>query len=470
MNFVTWAFVILFIIVLACRVTIGRNKTGTPYTIALIAASTVFCAWHVPRYVFIMLTSIVIDYWVSIQLARYPFGTPRRRWLLALSVMTNIGLLGFFKYTNFLTETFNVVAHRFGLPISLPQTNLILPMGISFYTFCSMSYTIDVYRNKLKPVKSFSRLYLFLTYFPHLVAGPIVRAENFLYQIDRTRSVSLRVFTEGGFQIVKGLFLKLVCADNLATVVSANWDDGYKPGANGARLLTIAVFYSFQIFCDFEGYTSIARGLSYLLGYRLPLNFDNPYLAESFSNFWQRWHISLSRWLRDYLYLPLGGNKVSPARTYLNLMIVMVLGGLWHGANLTFLAWGTLHGLALVIERFIGFRDGMLRRGPIRFVWYLMVQVTVLIGWILFRSANISGALMFIKNIITGWTFEFPHAQATYLLCLIPPVAMHVYGFARERSLLPEASIKAKAALAGVLLIATVSFYGVSDAFIYFQF
>ncbi len=217
-------------------------------------------------------------------------------------------------------------------------------MGISFYTFQTLSYTIDVYRGELAPVRSFWQFILFISFFPQLVAGPIVRASEFLPQMARPRRLRLRVFYEGVWLVIGGLFLKMVCADNLAAYVDEHWHRGSAAGGDATMSLWLGVMFSGQIFADFCGYSTIARGLGYLLGYRFPLNFDAPYIAATFKNFWERWHITLSRWLRDYLYVPLGGNRGSRARTYVNLLTVMLLGGLWHGAAYTYIVWGAIHG------------------------------------------------------------------------------------------------------------------------------
>src|SRR5690606_21808832 len=220
-----------------------------------------------------------------------------------------------------------------------------------------------------------------------LVAGPIVRAMEFLPQMPRPRRIRAAAWYEGGWLIISGFFLKMVCADNLAVYVDEHWDAGTDPGATSAFALWLALMFSGQIFADFAGYSNIARGVAYLLGYRLPINFNAPYLAASFKNFWERWHMTLSRWLRDYLYVSLGGNRKGGVRTYFNLMLVMLLGGLWHGAAYTFIVWGALHGAALALERMLGLhRDKSGLAGiPVRLAWFVVVQAVVLMAWIVFR-------------------------------------------------------------------------------------
>jgi len=467
MSFISFAFLSLFLVVFACRLLIGRNKTEHAYLAVLIASSILFYAWHVPWYLIILFISIVVDFLAGGAMDRLPSESPRRKWLLVLSVVTNLGLLGFFKYADFLMMEFD----RFlipGPPLLPRFETIMLPIGISFYTFQSMSYTIDIYRGRLRPARNFWHFLLFVTFFPQLVAGPIVRAKEFLYQIGRKRRLSMRVMGEGFFLIIRGFFLKMVIADNVAVYVDRNWDVNSSSGA-----LMIATFlFSTQIFCDFAGYSSIARGLGYVLGFRIPKNFDSPYIATSFSNFWQRWHITLSQWLRDYLYIPLGGNRVSRARTYVNLMLVMLLGGLWHGAATTFVLWGALHGTALAVERAAGVTD--LLQGPgkraLKFGWYLVVQVMVLVTWIVFRSQSGEQAVGIVRKILEFNVQLGPVDEMWPVLFVIPMVLMHLRQFLHERGLFPTSGPKERAILAGVMFVAILIFYGQDNAFIYFQF
>ena len=473
MNFISWAFVLLLIPVLVARWTIGRDRTERSFLYFVTAASTVFVCWYVPAYIGVMLVSIGVDYVAAIYIDRAPPGSPTRRVWLAASMTVNLLLLGFFKYADFFLEQTHAawgLVHTWHHPPT--RLNILLPIGISFYTFGSMSYTIDVYRGRLKPVRDFRDFYFFLTFFPHMVAGPIIRAEQFFYQMGRRRRVSVRVLNEGGYQIIRGLFLKMVCADNLAAAVNDGWNDGYKPGTPSARSLSLAVLFAAQIFCDFEGYTGIARGLAYWLGYRFPVNFNNPYLAGSFSDFWARWHITLSSWLRDYLYIPLGGNRVSPRRTYVNLMTVMALGGLWHGPAMTFVAWGVLHGSALCAERFfkIDRTDRGWRTVPRRFGWYLVVQATVLVTWILFRSDTLRHAIAFVGNIVRFQRGQLDRSVRFACLFAIPVVVMHAHGRLVECGYVRPLGRLSQAALAGVMLLAVLTCYGTSNEFIYFQF
>lgn len=471
MNFISWAFALLFSVVLVARFTIGRRKTEAPFVALILACSTAFVMWHVPAYLLIMLTSIGVDYVAAARIARLPPGAHGRKLALVASITVNLALLGFFKYTNLLLEASGWLLSGLALPHDLPRLGLVLPMGISFYTFGSMSYTIDVYRGRLRPVERFRDFYMFVTFFPHLVAGPIIRAEQFFYQLGRSRRPRLVVFNEGAFLIVRGLFLKMVLADNIAPVVEQYWSTGYRADASGSTdLLLLALLFGAQIFCDFEGYSSIARGAAYLLGWRFPLNFREPYIASSFSNFWERWHITLSRWLRDYLYVALGGNRVSPARTYLNLLTVMLLGGLWHGAALTFVIWGGIHGFALAVERLLGLGRASSHSLAVRVAWFGVVQSVVMLAWIFFRSETMSGALSFVAN-IARLDFGSPHPGiGAATLFLWPVAAMHVHRLLFERGLVPRLGTTAKAVLTGAMLFAVIVLYGATTEFIYFQF
>ncbi len=473
MNFVSWAFVALFAIVLAARLTIGRRKIEPAYVFLLILASATFYAWHIPVYIGILVLSSVIDYWAGLWLARLgPQAAGRRRAVLAASLATNLGLLAFFKYANFFLDVARDVLGPGAADVLPLELGLALPMGISFYTFQSMSYTIDVYRGVLAPIHRFWPFFLFISFFPQLVAGPIVRASEFLPQMPRPRRLHRAVVYEGIWLIVSGFFLKMVCADNLAVYVDEYWERGTRPDATSAFTLWLALMFSGQIFADFAGYSNIARGTAYLLGYRLPINFNAPYLAASFKNFWERWHMTLSRWLRDYLYISLGGNRGGPIRTYVNLMLVMLLGGLWHGAAYTFIIWGALHGGALALERLLGMHNtrGWAGRWPVRVAWFVVVQALVLTAWVFFRSRRPGDATQFLANFATmdGWTLG--RMEWVGMLFLAPLVAQHAFSWMRERGSVTEPGPATRAVLAALMVYAIVTLYTGTADFIYFQF
>ena len=479
MNFVSFSFLALFVIVMAGRLIIGRKKTEPAYVALLLGASLVFYAWHIPAFLAILLVSSGVDYIAGRLLGgSEPGAVPwasspaARRSVLVMSLGLNLGLLAFFKYAGFLGSNAVALFGKAGEPFAEFAAGILLPMGISFYTFQSMSYTIDVYRGTLVPVRGFVPFLLFIVFFPQLVAGPIVRASEFLPQMPRVRRLHALAAGEGAFLIVCGYFLKVVCADNLGTYVDAHWEAGYADGANSALLLALALMFAGQIFCDFAGYSNIARGLAYLLGYRLPINFNAPFIAGSFKNFWERWHITLSRWLRDYLYLPLGGNRQSRLFTYRNLLLVMVLGGLWHGAAWTFVVWGALHGTALALERVLGLHrdDGGRRPWLVRLGWFVLVQAIVLLTWIVFRSDTLEGAWQFVRNLLDVRIAPLPTSALAALLFLLPVVVMHAFAWAVERGLCRPMNVPSRAMLAGVMLAAIATSYGSTAAFIYFQF
>ena len=473
MSFVSWAFVALFAVVLAARLTIGRRKVEPAYVGVLIVASTVFYTWHVPAYLAIMVFSSAVDYFAGLALGQAAPDTRwRRRAILTVSLAVNLGLLGFFKYWNLLIDAATRAAGWGGYPFTAPELNLILPMGISFYTFQSMSYTIDVYRGHLAPIRGFWPFYLYISFFPQLVAGPIVRAVDFLPQIPKPRRLRLRVFYEGMWLVILGFFLKVVCADNLAVYVDQYWDEGYRARTDAGFALWLALMFSGQIFADFAGYSSIARGLAYLLGYRLPVNFNAPYVAGSLKNFWERWHITLSSWLRDYLYVSLGGNRKGRLRTYVNLMLVMVLGGLWHGAAYTFVVWGAIHGGALAVERALGLHrnDGWRGLAVVRTAWFVVVQAVVLVAWVFFRSRSFEGATAFMGN-LAALDFRMPvEMMWVGALFLSPLVILHAWAWSVERQLVRPLPAPGRAALAAAMVYAILTLYAGTSDFIYFQF
>ncbi|MGE3488385.1 MAG: MBOAT family protein [Vicinamibacterales bacterium] len=473
MSFVSWAFVALFLFVFVARLTIGRRKVEPAYVAVLLVASVVFYAWHIPAYIVILVTSAGVDYLAALALGRVPMAAAvKRRWILGVSLGVNLGLLGFFKYANLLNDAVARAARVAGIEVPIAEVSIVLPMGISFYTFQSMSYTIDVYRGLLAPMRSFKAFFLYIIFFPQLVAGPIVRAVDFLPQMSRPRRLRLKVFYEGVWLMIVGFFLKMVCADNLAVYVDAHWEAAYGERATAAFATWLAVMFSGQIFADFAGYSSIARGLAYLLGYRLPINFNAPYIAGSLKEFWERWHITLSSWLRDYLYVPLGGNRRGRVRTYVNLLVVMVLGGLWHGAAYTYVMWGAIHGAALAVERALGLQNdrGAARFALVRVAWFVVTQAVVLAAWVFFRSSSFENATAFLANIAV---MDF-HLLDTWswvgALFLLPIVVHHAWAWAEQRAIVRPLSAPARAVLAAVMVYGIVTLYSGTTAFIYFQF
>jgi alginate O-acetyltransferase complex protein AlgI len=354
-------------------------------TAFLLAASVFFYGWWRPDFVALMMASTAFDYAIGAAIGRQ--SDPRRRKvLLAASCVANLGLLAWFKYANFGIDTLNAVLERLGTE-PLPWARIVLPVGISFYTFQSLSYTIDVYRREVEPARSLVDFACFVSLFPQLVAGPIVRYRDLADQL-RERTHGFEKFGAGALLFQIGLGKKILIADVLAPVADAAYaiED---PRFAEAWLGTIA--YGFQIYFDFSGYSDMAIGLGLLLGFRFPVNFDAPYRSRSVTEFWRRWHVTLSTWLRDYLYVPLGGNRKGPRRTYAFLMITMLLGGLWHGAAWTFVSWGAYQGAWLVVERLAG-KKPLYARAPAA-IQVALTFAVAMGGWVFFRAPTVSRAM-----------------------------------------------------------------------------
>lgn len=405
----------------------------------------------------------------------------RRKVFLVISMVANLTLLGFFKYFDFFIASFRGALQALGFAPSITTLGILLPAGISFYTFQAMSYTIDIYRGDAEATRDFGDFALFVCFFPHLIAGPIMRAHTLLPQVVNPRKVTRQMMRDGTWLIVLGLFRKVVIADNLAQVANAAFfpfSDGRGEGITGPEALLGVYAFALQIYGDFAGYSAIARGVSKFFGYELALNFNEPYLAQSPSDFWRRWHISLSSWLRDYLYIPLGGNRGGVRKQYRNLMLTMLLGGLWHGASWTFVAWGLYHGALLCAFRLLGLPDevkgaspGALLRRCVR--TGLMFHLTCL-GWLLFRADSFAGAWAMVLRIATDFTVT-PFVPAALSLMLF--LALPLMGL--ERLVQGENAIERMAAwrwpLRGLTyayaVIMIVFFHAESAvAFIYFQF
>ncbi len=341
----------------------------------------------------------------------------RRKFFVSVSVVVNLVILGIFKYFNFFIESaVDVYGLVFNARPDVSLLNIVLPVGISFYTFQTMSYTIDVYRGKISASGSLLDIATYVAFFPQLVAGPIERGAHLLPQFQGERKVGLKEFREGMWLIFWGLYKKIVVADNMAIIVNqvfgpydnlADAVGGVSVPGDGLRLLFGVYAFAFQIYGDFSGYSDIARGTARLLGFDIMLNFRNPYAAISPSDFWRRWHISLSTWLRDYLYIPLGGNRGSRILTYRNLMLTMVLGGLWHGAAWTFVLWGVFHGFILAVYRFLGIGFDRKQYRPLkRFLMWILMFHLVCFGWLLFRAQNLTTVGVFLESIFTKFAWS----------------------------------------------------------------
>jgi alginate O-acetyltransferase complex protein AlgI len=401
MCFNSYDFALFFAVLFPSYWLLG--KWPRVQNIVLLAAGYYFYACWNPRFLALLVLSTVMDFTCGLWVERVE-SPRRRRAVVALSMALNLGMLGYFKYFNFFAGSLQVALARFGMSVPLRHLEVVLPIGISFYTFQSMSYVIDVYRRAIKPTRNLVQFAVFVSFFPHLVAGPIMRPTTLLPQVAGRRRFTFEQFYAGAYLIFWGMVEKVVVADNLALVANdlfGRWQtlDG------GLALLAIYAF-AFQIYGDFSGYTNMARGVAKCLGFELPLNFNLPYFATSPRDFWNRWHISLSQWLRDYLYIPLGGNRSGPLRACRNLMLTMVLGGLWHGAEWTFVLWGLYHGCCLVLHRLVSpWLERVQPANPVdRACWNgLRILVTfhiVCLGWLIFRSSSLEQAAGMLTAII----------------------------------------------------------------------
>ncbi len=450
-----------------------RKLSHAQQNLMLLAASLIFYGWWDWRFLFLLLLSSTIDYFAAALIARTGERKLRVRYL-GLSMISNLTILGFFKYYDFFAGSFQSLLQGLGLEAGYTTLNIVLPVGISFYTFQAMSYTIDVYRGELAPIKKFSDFFLFITFFPQLVAGPIERATHLAPQILGPRECTAEKNREGVWLFLWGLFKKVVIADNLALVVNQAFAQA--SGLNGLETALAAYAFAVQIYCDFSGYSDIARGGAKLLGFDLMLNFNLPYFSQNPSEFWKRWHISLSTWLRDYLYIPLGGNRGSAGQTYRNLMLTMLLGGLWHGAAWTFAAWGAYQGALLIghrmsaerLQRWLGNGNGV-RVLNVAFNFQL-----VALGWLIFRAESFAQLQELLLNLFSGWqlTTNAMNMLKDFLAYSSLLVAFQVVQRFRK-DLLPHYQWPAGLRLAWYSLLAYLVFaYGVvhGEDFIYFQF
>jgi alginate O-acetyltransferase complex protein AlgI len=471
MVFNSLTFVVFFAIVLLLH---AMPFTWKVKKVNLLVASYLFYAAWNPPFVILLWISTVVDWWAAKKLVDAERPAARRAWML-LSVVANLGMLGYFKYGGFLLENFSALMASLGVAYQPPKLDIVLPVGISFYTFATMSYTLDIYLRRARPARNFLDYALFVTFFPHLVAGPIMRPTELVPQFEQPRRANANQLCFGLALMTLGLFQKVVLADGfLAGPAEAVYDGTKIPGALDAWAATLA--FSGQIFCDFAGYSTTAIGAAMCLGFAMPDNFRFPYAAIGFSDFWRRWHITLSAWLRDYLYIPLGGNRHGESRTYFALMATMLLGGLWHGASWTFVVWGGLHGLYLASERmlrarFAGYRPSALGLFGLGLLTYLLINLT----WVFFRSKTFGDAWRVLKGMLGLNADAVPILPAVDLIAVAVIVGgiVAAHWLMRERtleSLLARVPAPALTAAWACLLFAIVIEQGSGNAFIYFQF
>jgi len=434
----------------------------------LVAASYLFYGWWDYRFLALLLASTVLDFSVGLGLQATQELPLRRAWL-GLSLAGNLGMLGFFKYYGFFAESFATLLGHFGLRPSLLTLHVVLPVGISFYTFQTLSYAIDVFRRKIPATRDFLRFATYVSFFPQLVAGPIERGGHLLPQFSQTRTIARTMVIEGLWLMIWGMFKKVVVADNLAPLVEMVY---HAPPNSSPMVILATIAFGLQIYGDFSGYSDIARGIARVLGFELMLNFNLPYLATNPRDFWRRWHISLSTWLRDYLYISLGGNRLGRTRTALNLWLTMLLGGLWHGAAWNYVLWGCWHGGGLVAHRaWSGDRNNAEGRwkplawaGTVLFVSY---------GWLLFRAGSLERILA-LTSALAHW--NAPPYIYSYLLSLTvfsAPLLLMQWWQSRSGDLLiPLRLPPLVLGLVEGLLIWSILIFWRKDStpFIYFQF
>ncbi len=418
MLFHTWAFALFFLIVYPLYLALKRTRFGLPW---LLIVSYFFYACFNPLYLILIAYSTILDYTVVAVMEK----KGRRKIWLSISIVNNLCLLSFFKYAGFITDNLNALLSSLNVPYVLPAPGIFLPVGLSFYIFQSMSYTIDYYRGNIEGERSLIRYATFVSLFPRLLAGPIERAKSLLPQLHKKPTVSIQDVSDGLSLFIVGLFKKVALADYLALYVDKIYST---PDQFQSPALMLATFlFCWQIYFDFSGYTDMARGIARMMGFRLMLNFNNPYLATSLGDFWSRWHISLSSWFKDYVYIPLGGNRKGKFNTYRNMFLTMVISGLWHGAAWTFIIWGAVHALGRFCTREMEATSLYKEKVP-RILKQLFVFIFVTFAWIFFRAESIGDAWIIITRIFTSG-FAEPHCPA---LALVLIFAVWLYQFAYE--------------------------------------
>jgi alginate O-acetyltransferase complex protein AlgI len=482
MLFHTWVFFVFFLIVYPVYLLVRRNNQLM--NIWLMIASYTFYGWWNPWYLLLLFGTSAIDYLMVLLMQRSP--RTRTMWLV-ISLVSNFGFLGYFKYSGFITDNFNALLDHLGMAAQLPDpaaypnamlaflgvpedylfTRVILPIGISFHTFQSMSYTIDAYRGVIPMERSFVRFLTFVSFFPQLVAGPIERASNLLPQLQSTPRITRQDLADGLSLFLVGFFKKVALADYLAQYVDPVYGN---PAAFQAPALALATFaFGWQIYFDFSGYTDMARGIALLMGFRMMLNFNNPYAATGLGDFWNRWHISLSTWFKDYLYFPLGGSRYGKLRTYFNMFVTMIVSGIWHGAAWTFVIWGGLHAVGRCLTRELEQTRGYREAVP-RLVKQAAVFVFVMFTWIFFRAQSVSDAWLIISRICTsGWADpRFPLVMAALVLAVWAYQLLYTSS-GRLRWLTLAAPVRLELAALMVVYLLVIA-QPSTKQFIYFQF
>lgn len=467
--FLTIVFVLFWFVV---------NRYHKLQTLLLLVSSYVFYAWWDYRFLALIILSTIVDYLVGLSLFKNK-SNRNRKYLLLMSLIFNIGLLGFFKYFNFFIESWVDAWQLFGITMHTSTLNIILPLGISFYTFQTLSYTIDIYRKKMEPTHHFIEFASYVAFFPQLVAGPIERASQLLPQFKIKKRFNQEVAIDGIHLIIWGLFQKIVIADSCATYVNAIFDN--PQNLNSLTLIMGAIYFAFQIYGDFAGYSNIAIGTAKLFGFNLMRNFNYPYFSRDIAEFWRRWHISLSTWFRDYLYIPLGGSKGSKKQQIRNIFIIFLISGFWHGANWTFIVWGGIHALIFIPLLLMNKNRKHLetisseRMLPsIReFIQMLITFCLTSFAWIFFRSASITDSLLYINRLFENLNFKIEYLNierySIELLLLIGIfVLIEWFNRTQEHPICGKYTFVKASTI--IFMIITLGVYSEHQNFIYFQF
>ena len=457
------------------------NKNLKLQNLFLVLVSYIFYGWWDWRFLSLIAFSSLVDYLVGIGLSKTD-SLKKRNVFLLLSILINLGFLGFFKYFNFFSQSFADAFTLLGYKFNPYQLNIVLPVGISFYTFQTLSYSIDVYRRKLEPTKDIVTFFAYVSFFPQLVAGPIERATNLIPQFRKKRTFDIKSSTDGLRQILWGLFKKIVIADNCARFVNdifTNYQDH-----SGSTLVIAAIFFAFQIYCDFSGYSDIAIGTARLFGFNLMRNFAFPYFSRDIAEFWRRWHISLSTWFRDYVYIPLGGSRGTKLQQVRNTFIIFIVSGFWHGANWTFMAWGALNAIfflpLLLMKQNRKHLDIPAKYtflpAPREFLSILTTFALTTLAWVFFRSENISMAFDYLHQIFSLSLFTMPEIKKKSLLFIL--ILLSVEWLQRDKehgleldgatSIFKYRSVRWLSYYAIIVMI--IWFGAEQQEFIYFQF
>jgi len=439
--------------------------------VLLLISSYIFYGWWDYRFLSLIIFSSFLDYYVGQKIEAAIRQQNKKHWLL-VSLCSNLGLLAIFKYYNFFADSFASTMSTVGWEVNDLTLNIILPVGISFYTFQTLSYSIDIYRGQIKASKDIVGFFTFVSLFPQLVAGPIERASNLIPQIENKRILNTNLIKTGVFQIFVGLFRKVAIADNLGVYVDAVY--GNYEVHNGTTLMLATVFYAFQIYFDFSGYSDIAIGSAKLFGFKFNRNFNLPYFSKTLTEFWRRWHMSLSFWLRDYLYISLGGNRKGIAITYRNLLLTMLIGGLWHGSSWNFVIWGGIHGLFLSLEKYT---FSLFKIKTFNAFGYIYTFIVVIIAWIFFRAPDLESASTIVATL---FSFDFgslflgdinKFVNAIFLLIIGLFIDLRLF---KSKISLEEYGVRFSVVrlsiLVSILILILCLFYSTTENFIYFQF